>query len=130
MMEARSRLSPSEAAVLAEQLFGLRLANRGGDRELPSYRDQNFLLPLASTGGEAAAVVLKVHHACDSAFPEAIEAQDAAMHLLLAEGVPSVEPLPSRSGRPYEVIEGGHLVRCFKFMPSPVLGKQEMVRGA
>ena len=85
----RPRLTPQEAAQVARALYGLEAAVS----ELPSERDQNFLLRVAS--GEQ--YVLKVVN--PGAERPVLECQNVVMATLHRHGIPCPQPLPTLDGQ-------------------------------
>lgn len=90
----RPRLTSKQAAALAKRLYRLE----GVLTELPSERDQNFLV--RTSIGEQ--YVLKV--ADRAAECQVLECQNVVMAALRAEGIPCLHVLPTVDGQTL----GGH----------------------
>jgi len=111
--ENRPRLEPEEAGRVAEDLFGVR----GSVRELPSERDQNFLL--ADESGRQ--FVLKVASAAER--KEVLDLQNRAMEHLSARLAEYAfpRPLPTVHGEKIAVVPdrsgSRHFVRLLTYVP-------------
>ncbi len=112
--ENRPRFKPDEARQLAEDLYGVR----GSVRELPSERDQNFLLA-DSSGGQ---FVLKIASAVER--EEVLDLQNRAMEHLSAKLAECAfpGPLPTLQGDKIAAVAGRpgprHFVRLLGYIPS------------
>lgn len=112
LVESVDRIS---AQAIAEKYFGIQASAR----ELPSERDQNFLL--AARDGEK--FVLKIANVHEK--PAVLEAQNAIMSHLVAQGVefcPRV--VPALSGEQIATVDD-HLVRVLTYLPGEPLATVE-----
>ena len=111
--ENRPRFAPDEARRIAEELFGVR----GTARELPSERDQNFLLEDES----GRQFVLKAASAAER--EEVLDLQNRAMEHLAAGimGYVFPRPLPTLQGDLIASVPGTpgprHFVRLLSYVP-------------
>ncbi len=118
-----SWLRPSFSTADATRLAAERYGVEGSARELPSERDQNFLLTL--NAGES--FVLKIHNLGEDAT--VVDLQNRALKRLAAAdtGFRFPEVLPSNRGREVESVrraEGGEfLVRLLRFVEGEPLAR-------
>lgn len=115
MLRTTPRLSKTEALETAAAVYGVR----GAIRELPSERDQNFLLRLAD--GEQR--VLKITNTAES--PATLEAENSAMQRLHKSGIAVPISLNTLHGESiaYTLTEQPHLVRMLSYVPGQVLAE-------
>lgn len=113
LLQQAPRFDAAGAAQLARDLYGLEAAAS----PLPSERDQNFLLTLAT--GER--FVLKIANLDENR--ELLDAQNAAMSHVAELGLcPRV--VPAADGSPITTAGTGHLVRLLTWLPGAPLGQQ------
>ena len=118
LLKHAPRFSPEQARDLAERLYGL-----GPSRvsELPSERDQNFLLDRA----DGRRLVLKIANALEE--PAFLEAQDQVLARLAPEVTFCPQVVAGREGMSLLSVEapGGarHLVRLVTYLPGVPLGR-------
>lgn len=122
LLEHRPKFDVEAAVKIAAEHFGIRASAR----ELPSERDQNFLLTDLS-GGK---FVLKIANSCE--LPEFIEVQNAVLKHL-AKRVSFCQRLVTALSGADTVCVGTHLARVVHFVPSVPLGEiklqtQELLR--
>ena len=123
----RPEMSVAQAAAVISDLWGVS----GDLTELGSQQDRNFRV--SSAGGNSA--LFKVSsQACDT---DELDAQNAAMSLLAAEGFAVPEPIPTRAGDDLAEVDlatGTHAVRLLTWVPgrpladSRVLPEAEIAR--
>lgn len=115
------RLGAEAARRLVEERW--ELGDADVREELPSERDQNFLLT-----GSAGAFVLKIAQPGEER--ELMDAQDAALHRVAASARRFAVPLPvpSAQGRLVEELageDGERLVRVLRYLPGTPLAGQD-----
>lgn len=103
------------AQAIAEKYFGIQASAH----ELPSERDQNFLL--TSRDGEK--FVLKIANRGEKR--EVLEAQNAMLEHLAGKVSFCPRVTPAQSGKGIEVVEG-QLVRVLSYLPGKPLAKVEV----
>lgn len=117
--ENRPRFKPEEAQRTAEDLYGVH----GSVRELPSERDQNFLLEDES----GRQFVLKVASAAER--EEVLDLQNRAMEHLSADlpGYSFPHPVPALHGDKIAAVPGRpgpqHFVRLLTYVPGRLLAE-------
>src|SRR5215204_820584 len=112
LLENRPRFALEDAQEIADRLFGVRAQAR----QLPSERDQNFLLN--DRGGEK--FVLKVANALETC--EFLEAQNAVLEYLARRVSFCQSVVPSVSGKRIVSVES-HLVRLVRYLPGVPLAE-------
>jgi len=115
LLEYAPRFSPDGAASLAEEFYGIRATAS----QLPSERDQNFLL-VAETGER---FVLKIANGLEDR--SLILAQNAVMNYLSTKLSTCQKVVLSRHGKETEEAASGeqkHFVRLVSYLPGAPLG--------
>jgi Ser/Thr protein kinase RdoA (MazF antagonist) len=111
------RFSVQKAALIAEELYGIRATVS----QLPSERDQNFLLTTESNEE----FVLKIANGLED--PAFLEAQNEVLHFLTRHFRFFQRPIPSKQGRYIEEIsspdERANFVRLNRYLPGVPLGE-------
>jgi Ser/Thr protein kinase RdoA (MazF antagonist) len=114
LLQHAPTLNLDEAATLAKELYGLSTVQK----ELPSERDQNFLV--ANNSGKR--FVLKIANSHEQR--SLLEAQNAALNHLQARITFTPHLVPARSGESIEQIlteSGSHYVRLITYIPGKPL---------
>ncbi|XP_018419037.1 PREDICTED: hydroxylysine kinase [Nanorana parkeri] len=122
LIATKPALSESQAITLVENVYGLQVCKV---KPLPSYDDQNFYIQttsdVTSAGNE---FILKILNGEDSKGTELIEAQTYVMKFLHEEGLPTQDPIFTKSGHimSVEAIDYGdvvqhHAVRLLTYLP-------------
>lgn len=112
LLENRPRFALEDAQEIADRLFGVRAQAR----QLPSERDQNFLLN--DRGGKK--FVLKIANALETR--EFLEAQNAVLEYLARRVSFCQSVVPSVSGAGIVRVES-HLVRLVRYLPGAPLAE-------
>lgn len=111
------RFSVQKAALIAEELYGIRTTVS----QLPSERDQNFLLTTESNEE----FVLKIANGLED--PALLEAQNEVLHFLTRRFHFFQRPVPSKQGRYVEEISSTdnrvNFVRLNTYLPGVPLGE-------
>ena len=114
------RFSVQNAATIAEELYGLQATVS----QLPSERDQNFLLTTESNGK----FVLKIANGLED--PALLEAQNEVLQYLTLRFPFCQQPIPSSQGRYLEEINSTdgatNLVRLNTYLPGVTLGESPL----
>lgn len=108
------RVNPISAQAIAEKCFGIQASAR----ELPSERDQNFLL----AAGDGEQFVLKIANLREQR--EVLEAQNAMMNHLEQRVAFCPRVVPAVSGEEIVTVEG-QFVRVLTYLPGEPLAKVE-----
>jgi Ser/Thr protein kinase RdoA (MazF antagonist) len=118
LLQHAPTLNLDEAATLAKELYGLSNVQK----ELPSERDQNFLV--ANKSGKR--FVLKIANSHEQR--SLLEAQNAALNHLQQRITFTPHLVPARSGESIEQIlteSGSHYVRLVTYIPGKPLANGE-----
>jgi Ser/Thr protein kinase RdoA (MazF antagonist) len=117
LLEYRPNFDVESAVAIANEYFGIRVSAR----QLPSERDQNFLL--TDRAGEK--FVLKIANALE--VPEFIEAQNAVLKHLAKRISFCQRLVPASSGQETVSVRGltgaKHLVRMVQYLPGVPLAQ-------
>ncbi|XP_068131714.1 hydroxylysine kinase-like [Hyperolius riggenbachi] len=118
----RPLLKNAQVITLVENVFGLQVSTV---TSLPSYDDQNFYVQTQSNGTSSGnEYVLKIMNAESSKQTELIEVQTHVMKFLHEKGLPTPNPIFTKTGRimSLEAIDYGdkvhnHMVRLLTYLP-------------
>ncbi len=113
LKDTRPRFSASQAESLAHRLYGLQAKAK----ELPSERDQNFLLE-TEPGDKC---VLKIANAAEDRAILELQNEALAHIARRDEGLPVPRVLSSREGRDIETVDDSFLVRMLTHLPGTPL---------
>ncbi|KAG8594679.1 hypothetical protein GDO81_001293 [Engystomops pustulosus] len=121
-ISSKPAVNEAQAIKLAEAIYGLQVSKV---KPLPSYVDQNFYIQTVDDGNNGQReYVLKIMNGNDSVNSELIQVQTCAMKFLFDEGLPTPNPLSTKSGAimSLEAIEYGgvtqkHMVRLLTYLP-------------
>ncbi|XP_053573377.1 hydroxylysine kinase [Bombina bombina] len=128
VIASKPALSEMQALKFAESLFNLKVSSV---RPLPSYDDQNFhIQALVADKTEYSEYVMKIINGEDSKNTELIEAQTHVMMFLHKEGIPTPEPIFTKTGdimslEPivYGSVTQKHIVRLLTYLPGIPIAK-------
>ncbi|XP_069837871.1 hydroxylysine kinase [Dendropsophus ebraccatus] len=119
---SKPAVNEAQAIKLAERLFGIQVSKV---KPLPSYDDQNFYIQTCDTEHSThTEYILKITNGESSKNSELIEVQTSAMKFLYDEGLPTPNPLLTKTGAimSLEPIDYGgviqkHMVRLLTYLP-------------
>ncbi|KAG8594681.1 hypothetical protein GDO81_001293 [Engystomops pustulosus] len=95
-ISSKPAVNEAQAIKLAEAIYGLQVSKV---KPLPSYVDQNFYIQTVDDGNNGQReYVLKIMNGNDSVNSELIQVQTCAMKFLFDEGLPTPNPLSTKSG--------------------------------
>lgn len=125
---SKPTVNEARAIKLVETLFGLQVSKV---KPLPSYDDQNFYIQTWDDGNaKQREYVLKIMNGEDSKNTELITVQTCAMKFLYDEGLPTQNPLLTKTGEimSLEPIDYGgviqnHMVRLLTYLPGTPAAK-------
>ncbi|XP_056428575.1 hydroxylysine kinase [Hyla sarda] len=119
---SKPAVSEEQAIKLTETLYGFRVSKV---KPLPSYDDQNFYIQAGDDGDSIQReYILKITNGESSKNAELIEGQTCAMKFLNEEGLPTPNPLPTKTGEimslesiDYSGVIQKHIVRLLTYLP-------------